>query len=326
MHKSGPGKYYRKGISLAEAFERYGDEREAEKWFIERRWPNGIACPHCGSLNIKERASRKPMPFHCTDCRKYFSVKTGTVLQDSNLPISKWVIAFYLYSTNLKGVSSMKLSRDLGVTQKTAWHLAHRLREAFDFMEASEKFAGPVEVDETYIGGKEDNKHRSKKLHAGRGTVGKTAVAGVRDRNTGKVRVKVVQDTTKETLQGFVTGHTEEDAMVYSDDHLSYRGLPRRHETVAHNAKEYVRGLAHTNGIESFWAMFKRGYQGVYHKMSAKHLHRYAGEFAGRNNVRELDTEIQMEQMVGQLQGKRLRYNDLIGPVETRQPKVLPLE
>ena len=225
-------------------------------------------------------------------------------------PLNKWAIAFYLYMTNLKGVSSMKLHRDLGITQKSAWHLAHRIRETLTANEG--KFAGPVEVDETYIGGKEANKHESKRLKAGRGPVGKTAVVGMKDRDTGQITSQVVKSTDAPTLQGFVQEHTEIDTIVYTDDARAYKGLPRRHETVKHSVSEYVRGMARTNGMESHWAALKRGYDGVYHHMSEKHLDRYVTEFEGRHNRRPLDTAEQMAAMARSADGKQLRYQDLV--------------
>ena len=270
--KKGPGKSYRKGISLLEITLRFDTEEKAEAWFIEQRWPNGVGCPFCGSQNVAAVASRKPQPFRCREreCRKSFSVKTRTLLHSSNMSLSKWAIAFFLYSTNLKGVSSMKLHRDLGIAQKSAWYMAHRIRGMWTA--EADKFAGPVEVDETYIGGKEANKHNSKKLKAGRGTVGKTAVVGAKDRKTNRVTTAAVLSTDAPTLQGFVESMTESTAQVYTDEAAAYNGLNRPHESVRHSAKEYVHGMAHTNGIESHWATLKRGYVGVYHQMSVKHL------------------------------------------------------
>ena len=237
-------------------------------------------------------------------------------MEASNLGFQIWAIAVYLMSTSLKGVSSMKLHRDLGITQKSAWHLAMRLRKALKGDGANLPFVGPVEADETYIGGKERNKHVKKKLKAGRGAVGKTAVVGVRDRATGHVVAQVVEKTDARTLQGFVATHTAEGAQVYTDDAKAYQGIDRPHETVRHSVGEYVREQAHTNGLESFWAPMKRGYQGVYHKMSPKHLHRYVDEFSGRHNYRPKDTIDQMSKLVAQMAGKQLRYADLISDNE----------
>ena len=312
MPKSGPGKSYRKGITLREIFKMFPDDATAEAWFVKTRWPNGVRCPHCDSDNIQSGASHPTMPFRCRSCRKRFSVKTGTVMQSSNLGYQVWALAGYLMSTNLKGVSSMKLHRDLGVSYRTAWHLAHRLRETWQ--RDTEPFSGPLEVDETFVGGKRYNMPKAKRgtYDKARGPVGKTAVVGVKDRDTNQVSARKAGATNREALQGFVAGHAAPGATVYTDDNAAYRGMPFRHEAVNHSAGEYVRGMAHTNGIESFWAMLKRGYQGTFHHFSVKHMDRYVAEFAGRHNVRPRDTADQMAHMAKGMVGKRLRYRDLI--------------
>ena len=303
------------------AMERFGTDAKAEPWLIECRWPDGMRCAYCDSEAVGPRKIKRQTPqYHCRDCAKDFTVKTGTVMHDSKLPLSKWAIAFYLYNTSLKGVSSMKLHRDLGITQKTAWYLAHRIRETWndETEELAERFEGPVEADEAHFGGKEGNKHASKRLRAGRGPVGKTAVAGIKDRAMNRVKAKVVEHPDGPTLKGFVHENTEPTATVYTDESLAYSGLRRCHETVKHSVGEYVREQASTNGMESFWAALKRGYTGVYHHFSPKHLERYVREFEGRHNIRPLDTEQQMATMAANAVGKHLPYETLIGPEPTR--------
>ena len=266
-----PGKAHREGMTLVQLLETFPDEATATKWFEDVVWSGERCCGKCGSMNTRPVPKAKPMPYWCPDCRSYFSVRTGTPMARSNVPLRKWAIAIYLCLTSLKSVSSMKLHRDIGVSQSAAWFMLHRIREAWQ-VETGGAFAGPVEVDETFVGGKAKNMHTAKRNQlTGRGGVDKVAVAGVKDRRTKRVRATVVQDTTGETLRGFVTAHTTSDAMVYSDGEPAYDGLPL-HEAVKHSVGEYVSGMVHTNGMESFWSMLKRAHMGTFHKLSPKHL------------------------------------------------------
>ena len=234
-------------------------------------------------------------------------------ISGSKISLRKWAIAIYLWSVSLKGVSSMKLHRDLKITQKSAWFLGHRLREAFS--NPGRLFDGPVEIDETFMGGKRKNMPKSKRAKmTGRGAKGKTAVAGARDRKTGKVSASVVADVEGGTLRRFVTDRVSDGATVYTDEARAYGVLRFRfeHEAVNHSVSEYVRGQAHTNGIESFWAALKRGYQGTFHHFSAKHMNRYVSEFAGRHNDRPLDTIDMMGAMVQGMVGRRLTRKELV--------------
>ena len=307
--KKGPGKAHRRGLTLLEIADKFRDEADAEAWIREIRWPSGPFCPDCGSVNVQEASRHRTMTHRCRDCpgEPFFSLRKGTVMEGSKLPYWVWAVGLYLFTTNLKGISSMKLHRELGISQKSAWFMLHRLRKAAEI--GGGPFVGPVEVDETYVGGLERNKHESKKLNAGRGTVGKAAVVGAKDRFTGMVSARVVERTNKATLQGFVGEQATGTATVYTDEHGAYDGLPNR-EAVRHSAGEYVRGDAHTNGVESFWSMLKRAHKGTFHRLSEKHLQRYVNEFAGRHNVRELDTEDQMAELVAGMERKRLRYRE----------------
>ena len=314
MAKKAPGKAHREGITVVELMDMFPTEEAATAWFEDVIWQGHRHCGKCGSTRTKDVPNAKPMPYWCTDCRSYFSVRTGTPIARSNVPLRKWAIAIYLCLTSLKSVASMKLARDIGVKQSTAWFMLHRIREAWT-TENGGPFDGPVEVDETYFGGKRKNMSKAKRKEladTGRGAVGKTAVVGMKDRDSNKVTERVVEDTDAPTLQGFVGDHAAEGAGVYTDDHGGYQGMPFDHETVRHSVGEYVRAQAHVNGIESFWSMLKRAHKGTFHKISPKHLNRYVQEFAGKHNIRESDTLVQMRDTVARLVGRNLLYRDLI--------------
>ena len=311
-----PGKAFRSGISLIELMDAFPTEDAAREWFEAIYWPEERHCGHCGSTETKEVPNARPMPYWCKSCRSYFSVKTGTAMADSKLSLRKWALGIYLCLTSLKSVSSMKLHRDLKITQKSAWFMLHRLREAWA-EELGQDFTGPVEADETYVGGKRKNMSNAKRKElagTGRGAVGKAAVVGTKDRETNEVRARHVRRTDGPHLAGFVAETTKFGSKVYTDESAAYNALDPwfDHEAVNHSAGEFVRGMAHTNGMESFWSMLKRAHNGTFHKISPKYLARYVQEFAGKHNLRDKDTLAQMAVVALGLAGKRLRYRELI--------------
>ena len=299
-------------ISTFEFFQRFPNQELARTYLEEKRWNGNVICPHCDyGDKITTRKGKRLGYYRCRSCKVEFTVRTGTIFEWSHVPLNKWLYAIYLLVTAREGISSLQLSKELSVTQSTAWFMLGRLREACSG--DLRKLSGIVEVDETFVGGRERNKHAGKRLNAGRGTVGKTPVIGARQRN-GKVKPKPVDGTDDASLQGFVADTVKSGSTVYTDDHAAYRGMADiNHEAVKHSAGEYVQGLAHTNSVESVWAVLKRSVYGTWHHVSEKHLARCVDEAAFRLNEGncKVHTLVRMDSFVRQAFQHRITYREL---------------
>lgn len=285
----------KKFTNLIELVTYFKDEKTCNKYLEKIRWgKDGHTCPYegCGHTKIFRYSNGKT--YKCAKCQKQFSIRVGTIFEDSKVSLKKWFAAIYLVTSNKKGLSSLQLSRDIGVTQKTAWFMLHRVRKALGLHQSDGKLEGTCEADETYVGGLEKNKHWNKKVKGtqGRSTKTKIIVAGVLQRG-GELRVKQLEATNVQTLGKFVTDNVKEGSNINTDEWMGYKNLHKTHihRVVNHKSHQYVNGDTHTNTIEGFWAIFKRGIRGIYHLMTVKHIQKYIDEFVFRYNTRLLSNQ-----------------------------------
>ncbi len=295
---------------------------QAREHLEKLRWPAGVACPHCGDMEVYtlkgKLTSKKPVRkgvYKCKSCRKQFTVTVGTLFEGSHVPLNKWFMAVSLMCSSKKSISSHQLHRMLGVTYKTAWFMAHLIRLAMQQPKPKRKLKGIVEVDETYVGGKPRrtryDRMNKKIFKSGRGTEKKIPVVALVQRN-GKVKSRVIARVTGENLKSFVYENVDKKAMLMTDDFKSYKMLRKdyQHKIVKHSLGEYVRGQVHTNTIEGYFSLLKRGITGVFHHVSKKHLHRYLSEFDFRYNMRKQNDGVIACMLLNGVEGKRLLYRD----------------
>jgi len=304
--------------SLQEAIVYFSNSDNCVAYLATRRWPAGVMCPGCGGLKVSYNAKRRTWKCGSHHAKREFSVKVGTIFEDSPISLDKWLTVTWLVTNCKNGISSYEVARDINVTQKSAWFMLHRIRLALQDEFNGGKLGGEVEVDETFIGGKARNMHVSKRKRriTGTGTKDKVAVVGVLQRG-GEIRTAVIPNRKKATLQAEVKKHVEAGAALYTDFLLSYDGLAGdyAHQVVDH-AVQYVDGQVHTNGLENYWSLLKRGISGTYVSVEPFHLFRYLDEQSFRyNNRKKLDDAGRFSLAISQIVGKRLTFAELTGKV-----------
>lgn len=302
--------------SLDQLYENITNEEAAHKYIAQIRWRHGMYCPKCGSTG-KVYAFSDGKRYKCTDCRDQFTVRIGTIFQNSPVPLRKWIVAIWLMSSNRRGIPATQLQRELGVAYNTALFMKHRIRKAFGATDNAPRLSGTIEVDESYIGGREANKHKHKRTGGtkGRSIKTKKPVLAMLQRG-GDIVARPVENTKKRTIAREVLKSVASGSVISTDEFLSYRHLGRlyHHVMVNHRVGQYVKGMAHTNGVESFWSLLKRGYIGIYYKMSAKHLHRYVDEYSARFNMRkERSSGIRCENIISRITCGKLSWRELTG-------------
>lgn len=333
-----PKKIERKTLTLSKIAKMYSDEEAAYLYLESIRWANGVVCPHCGAIDKAyclepqngtrvTRTGKKSYHrvWKCGECREQFSVLVGTIFEDSKIALSKWLLAFHEMSADKNGISSHELARKLDITQKSAWHLAHRIRYAIARPPLSDKLQGTVEADETYFGGKAKFMHKAKREREiqGRGTVGKVPVFSIVNRG-GEVRSQVIAEANSETVRQPLTENVDTQATLNTDTSPIYNQVGKefaKHETVDHGKEEYVRGTAHINTTEGHFSQLKRSIDGTHHHVSKKHLGRYLAEFDYRYTTRKQEDGLRTEEAIKRTVGKRLTYRK---PIENAETLVKP--